>query len=305
MSPQSFDNLKVLKFIITLYNGTFESNSDEPVYNQLTLEGFRASVLVNNGGGNMNAQLTAQIYGLTLSDINAITTIAQAQTKAELEIGVKNVIQVFAIDGDQSTLVFQGPIMNAWGNFTNQPDCFLEIYAQAGYIQKLQPVAATSFQGTVDVATIMTQLAGVMGYGIELNGVSVILSNPSFCGSAWQQADSAAKAAGIAWGVENDTTLWITPNFNTQRVSTGTPEVSEESGMAGYPTIDAYGVTFKTLFRPDIRFMKPVSIVSSIPRAQGTWLVSGINHHLESNKPGGAWFSECRANWIPQTTTGD
>ena len=180
----------------------------------------------------------------------------------------------------------------------------------------------------------MGQLAATMGYGFERNDVSVMLYNQSLCGSAWQQADTAAKAAGIAWGIENDTTLWITLSAATPRVitrqgsngsggapnpgalepvasigtgtNTGvwpTPVVSAETGLVSYPTIDAYGVTFRCLFRPDIRFMQPVQIVSSIPRANHTWLVSGINHHLQSNTPNGAWFSECRANWIPQTTT--
>jgi hypothetical protein len=285
--PASFDNLKDIRCIITLGTATFGSTSN----NQVTLQGFRAVVNVNNGGGNMYAELTAQIFGVSAGDMNAITSIAYYNQSV-----LKNTIYVFAIDGDQTTQLFEGNIFNAWGNYQNQPDVFLEIQARTGLINSLQGIAGTTFQGAVDVATVMGSLATTMGYTLENNLTApVMLSYPSLPGTALDQATSIAKAAGIWWGIEN-TVLWITPP-NTPRIQSSIPVISPQSGMVGYPTFDGYGVSFQCLFNPKIKFMGQVQVVSSIPKATGTWLVTGVNHHLESNKPGGAWFSSVRANF--------
>lgn len=39
-------------------------------------------------------------------------------------------------------------------------------------------------------------------------------------------------------------------------------------------------------------------------RASGEWVVACIDHHLESEKPGGAWFSTVRLNNIGLAITG-
>ena len=205
--PSSFANPKDLQFIITLGVGTFGSSNA----NQVTLQGLRAVVNVNSGGGNMFAELTAQIYGVSQEDMNAITTIAYYNQSL-----LKNTIYVFALDGDQQTQIFEGNIFNAWGNYQNQPDVFLEIQARTGIINSLQGVPPTSYQGpAVDVATVMGALAQTMGYSLENNLTSPVpISYPALAGTAMDQAASIAKAAGIAWGIDN-TTLWMTPNVNT------------------------------------------------------------------------------------------
>jgi hypothetical protein len=70
----SFSNKKELRFVITLApgQGTFGSSNQ----NQITLEGFRATVDIDKGGGAMYGTLHANIYGVSASHMNAITTIA-------------------------------------------------------------------------------------------------------------------------------------------------------------------------------------------------------------------------------------
>jgi hypothetical protein len=288
MSTQSFENVKDLQFMITLGVGTFGSSDA----NQVTLQGLRATVLVNNGGGNMYAELTAQIYGVSQQDMAQITTIAYYNQSV-----LKNTIYVFAVDGDQTTQIFEGNIFNAWGNYSNQPDVFLEIQARAGLINSLQPIPASSYKGNVDAGAVMGSLASTMGYGFESNlSAPAPLSNPSLPGTAMDQAASIAKAAGIWWGIDNGT-LWITAPNQPRMQSSSVPVISPQTGLSGYPTFDGYGVNFRCLFNAGIKFMGQVSVVSSIPKATATWLVTGVNHHLQSNTPGGAWFTDVRANF--------
>ena len=149
----SFANKKALRFIITLGTGKFGSSSN----NQITLEGFRATVNIDKAGGMMMGTLHAQIYGVSQSNMKAITTL---QWKPQMII--PNTVEVYAIDGAQESLIFQGNIVNAWGDYSQMSDVFLQIQAQTAYFHQLNPVPPTSFKGQVDVATAMAQLAQSM-----------------------------------------------------------------------------------------------------------------------------------------------
>ena len=284
----SFENKKALRFVITLSTGTFGSSSN----NQITLEGFRSIVDIDKGGGAMLGTLRAAIYGVGQSDINSITTL-QYQPRSL----VANTISVYAIDGKQETLVFQGNMVMAWGNYQSMPEVFLQIQAQAAYFNQLQAVAPTSFQGTIDAATVMQQLAGTMGFTFENSGVEGIqLSNPYLPGTAIDQVNALAKAAGIWWGIDNDV-LWITPAYAARTSVNVIPEIGPDSGLIGYPTFDGAGINIQAYFNPAVRFMALVNLVTSIPRAAGQWIATSVSYKLESEKPNGAWFMTVRGNF--------
>lgn len=280
----SFSNNKELMFIITLGTGSFGSSSN----NTITLQGYRARVDIDKAGGMMMGTLRAQIFGVSQSDMNSITTL-QWKPKSF----IPNTVQVFAIDGSQQTLLFTGNIINAWGNYQAMPDVFLMIQAQAAYFAQLNPVAPRSYNGSIDVATIMNQIASQIGYTFENNGVSVQLSNQYLPNTALEQAKTLAKAAGIDLYVDNGI-LAITP-ANTPR-NKPVPQISAQTGMIGYPTFDGVGVNFQTVFNPSVTFGGSIRLSTNIAQAAGAWIVTSVAHKLESEKPNGAWFSTIRGN---------
>jgi len=236
----------------------------------------------------MMGTLRAQIWGVSQAAMNAITTLQWGPRSLKF-----NTIEVHAIDGDQDTVVFQGNIVNAWGNYQSQPDVFLQIQAQAAYFNQLNPATPTSYKGSIDVAAIMNQLATSMGYVFENNGVSVQLSNPYLPNTALEQAKSLARQANIDLYIDNNI-LAITPS--TAPRNKPIVEVGPDSGLSGYPTFDGVGVNFQMYFNPAVTFGGPIKLVTSIPRAAGTWVVASIGYKLESEKPGGAWFATVRGN---------
>jgi hypothetical protein len=280
----SFTNKKALKFVITLQTGTFGSSNA----NTITLQGFRAIVDIDKAGGAMMGTLRAKIYGVSESDMNYATSL-----QWEPHSQIPNTVSVYAIDGTQQTLIFQGNIVNAWGNYQTMPDVFLEIQAQAAYHAQLQPVPPTSLKGAVDVATLMSQLAKNIGLTFENNGVSTTLSNPYLPGTATDQAKKLAQNAGIDLYID-DTVLAITPRYQPRAGLI--PEISAQTGLVGYPSFTGFGVNFQMLFNPAVRFGGSINVVSNLHRANGQWVVSSIAHHLETEKPGGAWFSTVLAN---------
>lgn len=202
----SFDNQKRLRFVITLGTTRF----DEKGRDQITLEGFRAVADINLAGGLQMGELRARIYGVKMSDMNAITSFALKTGTLE-----QNTVVVYAIDGTVETMVFAGNIIRAWPDFNNMPDVFLMIQAQAAGIDLIKAVSPRSFSGDIDVASVMSQIAYSMGYSFENNGVDIKLSDVYLDNTGLEQAKDLARIAGIDLYLDGKT-LAITPK-NTPR----------------------------------------------------------------------------------------
>ena len=146
------------------------------------------------------------------------------------------------------------------------------------------------------------KIAHSMGFAFENNGVNVKLVDVYLPNTDLEQARDLAKAAGIGLWID-DKVLAITQTPTTPR-GTLIPLISPASGLVGYPTFDGYGVNARLLFNPAVQFGGRVKVESDVLRACGEWVVACIDHHLESEKPGGAWFSTVRLNNIDLAITG-
>lgn len=278
----SYSNKKQLRFVITLGTGKFGSSNN----NQITLEGYRASVDIDKAGGAAMSTLRARVFGVRQEDMNSVTTL---QWKPGTLI--PNTVQVFAIDGDKTTLIFGGNIVNAWGDYQSMPDVYLHIQAQSAFFGQLQPVPPRSFKGQIDAASVVAQIAADMGYAFENNGVNVQLSNVYLAGTALDQAKDICRAAGCTLYVD-DSTMAITP-LNQPRQSQA-PKISPQTGLVGYPTFDGIGVNFTALFNPAVLFGGLFTLETDVRQAAGQWIASSLLYNLESERPGGAWFMEIR-----------
>lgn len=280
----SFDNKKQLRFIITLGTGKFGSSNNDTI----TLQGFRATADIDKAGGMMMGTLRAKIYGVKQQDMNSVTTL---QWKPGTLI--PNTVEVYAIDGPAETLVFAGNIVNAWADYQSMPDVFLHIQAQSAFFNALKAIPPRSFKGGVDVASVMAQIARDLGYTFENNGVTTRLVDVYLPNTGMEQAKDLARAAGCDLYLD-DKILAITPPNVPRKVII--PLISPASGLVGYPTFDGVGVNFQTLFNPAITFGGSIKLETDVQQAAGEWVVTSVGHRLESEKPGGAWFSNVRGN---------
>lgn len=282
-SPTSYENVKGLRFVFTLAIGSFSSGA-----NTLTVEGLRASANINNAGGAVLSTLRATIFGMTASDMNSVTT-----TKWDPSFA-KNTVSVYAIDGDQETLVFQGNIVNAWGIYVGMPEVYLMIEAQNNYLGQITSPSPTrtTFTSATTIATVMQNLANSLGVQFENNGVTgTVKKGQTLSGSYVDQVRTMAQTYGFSYFLDPASdTLAITP-LNTPRQTQSVPLVSAQTGLQNYPIFNGYGVQFDTLFNPAILFGGTVEVQSAIPKANGSWMVVQMAHQLESQTPGGQWKS--------------
>lgn len=241
----------------------------------------------------MLGHLNAQIFGVSQSNMNSCVTFPYQSGKLDQAGQIKmNTVQVSAIDGNAETLIFTGNIINAWGNYQNMPDVFLEIQAISTAISLLAPVSPTSFEGQIDVATAMAQLAQKMNLTFENNGVNVQLKNQYLAGTYVEQVQTLAKAARIWMYIDNEI-LAIAPSYQP-RTTIDVPLISPQTGLKGYPTFDSVGVNISSLFNPAVRFGGSIQIQSSIPQANGKFIATNIAYDLDSLAPDGQWFMQIR-----------
>lgn len=256
---------------------------------EVTLRGYRMAAAIKKQGELSMGELQLRIAGLPLSLMNQLATLGRLPFSTR-----RNIVTVSA--GDEQSgigVCFQGTITGAWADFKGAPEVVFYITAMAGVDASLAIMPPSSFQGTADVATIMAGLAQVMGYSFENNGVTAQLSNPYFPGTAMQQMRACAEAAGIEMTVENQT-LIISP----RGVARGSriPLVTPSTGLIGYPSFTNTGIAGTTLYNPSIGFHSLIEIKSDLQPACGRWRITSLTHELESETPGGSWFTNFMAS---------
>lgn len=267
-----------------LGEGAFGASGADTV----TVSGLRISSSIIKAGVPSMGTAQLQIFGLTLSLMNKLSTLGPAPTLYR-----RNTVTVTAGD-DQNGMgtVFIGTIVNAYPEFSAMPDVAFVVEAHAGMIESLAPVPVTSVQGTADVATIMSGLATQMGLTFENNGVSVKIANPYLSGSGRNQVQAIAAAAGIEWVIDNGKlAIWKPGESRGGTI----PLISPSTGLKGYPGYTSKGVMFSCLFQPSINFGSKIRLESDLTPARGEWVVFSLKHDLDAQMPGGRWFSTIEA----------
>lgn len=283
---------RILKATFVLGEGDFGGGGQ----NQVDLPALRATADVVYAGGNAMGTLEMSIYGMPLSQMNALSTLGMIYTQQR-----RNSITVTAGDEDDSggsvsgmATVFQGTIRTAWPDMQAAPDVPFRVSAATGLIDAIAPSKTISISGTAAAETMLSGLAVQMGLRFENNGVSVKLPNPYYAGSARSQALAIVQDAGIEWNAGANGVLAIWPAGQARTAASIL--ISKTTGMDGYPSYTSNGVMLRTLFNPSLGLGNSVEIQTDLklPYA-GKWSVYGLNHHLDCMVPNGRWFSDVQA----------
>jgi len=193
------------------------------------------------------------------------------------------------------SIVYQGQIYTAHGDFSGAPEVVFNIIALAAAVEAVKPVGARSYPGSVDAAVMMKNIADSIPLGFENSrNLSVMLSNQYLPGTALQQIKDVAKAANINYSIEYGK-LVISPKDSYREL--GAPiEISAATGMVGYPSFASQGISVTTLFNPDLVMERKIEIKSTLTPANGVWVTYSVAHSLESETPDGQWFTQVSCN---------
>lgn len=263
--------------------------------NTLVVTGMRISATVQ-AVARQATQADVRLYGMRPKDMDALTVAWFNR------VFLDHIVVVEANDGGGWNQVFSGTIIEAQPEYRSAPDVFFRIQARLKYFAQIEPVPATSFQGAAKVADIMEGLAKQMDLTLENNGVDVVLSDPYFYGTAFDQLQQVARAADVDYYFPGGSILAITPANEPRK---NAPEVilSPTSGLIGYPVLDRFGIVVTNLYNPAIDGGNPITVRGSLPWANGRWKPFSITHQLESFTPGGQWASQLQCYPVRTQTT--
>lgn len=269
--------------------------TDNPI---VDVTGLRVSAQISRAGGVMMSELSLRVWGLPL-DVMQGLTILNVLAYQQVE---QNTITVTAGDAVNGFgVVFSGDIREAWVDAENSPDvCFL-ISAFEGQTDKVRPVAPTSFKGPASVDTLLSSIARQMQppRTFENSGVDVVLDNGYYPGTLDEQIQKIVAAAKCEIYVDA-TTLAIWPIGSSRGGSI--VEISKDNGLVGYPQFGPLGVAMTLLFSPSIAYGQKIRLKSVLGGpADGVWVVLRVTHNLDSETPGGQWFTyvECSRDGYP------
>lgn len=275
---------KILQFQFTLAQGSFAGSGSGA--NTLTLPILRSTIKVVKAGGDSFNQMQASVWGMTASHMNQLSTLG-----VKIQQVPTNTVTVLAGNSlDGLAILFQGTVYDAYADLQAQPEVAFRIACQTALAELITPVPSTSYKGSTDVTTVMAGLAKQMNLAFENNGVSVIIPNQYYSGSAAIQAQQAANDAGISWIIENGKMAIWPKNGTRAAAGTGIPIISYKNGtMIGYPAFTAQGVMVRCVYNAAIKFGAKVQIESTIPQANGVWTVRSDELDLDCQVPNGKW----------------
>lgn len=262
----------------------------------LTEENLRVSARITGAGGVSMGAADILVYGLTLSTMNQLSTFGQ-----RVSFTPRQEITVEA--GDEvngMSLVFRGPIVQAWPDFQGAPLVPFHIVSQSGTMDMGKPVDPISFSGSTDAGEAAKRVAQQMDEvkSFENHGVSIKIDSPYLWGSPRNMMKQLAATAKFAWVLENGT-LAIWP-ANKQRGGGGGLLISPETGMVSYPAFTEIGVLTRSEFRRAVQYGTVFTVQSDIQPACGDWKIVRIEYDLESDVPHGHWFMTLEGTRLQQ-----
>jgi len=273
-----------LDITFSLAAGTFKGEADT-----VKLSGMKADAEIHMAGGSQLAEAKIRVFGLSQALMNRLTVLAWQAVDIH-----KNTVRIAAGTNDKDmATVFYGDIWNAMADYQGAPDVPLIVSAQSGFVNKLKAENPKTYPGTQSVATIMAQLAKLLGVPFENNGVTSTVTDQYLSGTLLDQAHALARTANIDIYYDQ-TILAISPKGRARKGDAVL--VNASTGLVGFPSLDRIGVAFTTLYNQSISHGKKVKIETSVTPANGEFYVYAMTHALSSETPGGPWFTHCIAS---------
>ena len=252
---------------------------------EIKVENKRCVATLIAYNGDLQGQLHLSIWGLTLSEIDNLTTIGPIMQERR-----RNRVVVEAGDSSGMVTLFDGQIDTAYGDFQGAPENVFNILALSATYSSVDHAAPVSFKGGKEAVELLKDIADRLGYTFETNECTQILRNPYFSGSSIQQIKDICRAAGFYWTIDRGV-LAIWSKTNGFRIG-DVVNISPEAGMVGYPAFSSAGVIITSLFNPEIKQGGRVKVTSDLTVACGEWKVCSVMHSVSSELPDGPWFTQ-------------
>lgn len=281
-----------LRLTFQLATGTF---TQEGSPDNLVIEGFRVNAEINAPGGYEFATCRLRVHGLERFVMERLTVI----NYQNLDF-MRNSVQIEATDDNgQFASIFLGEIYYAQPDYQGAPDVPFVIEARSGLIGSLAATPSASYRGPQKISAIMERLAKELNVRLENNGVDETVTDMTLVGSPLHKVQTLAATNRIQfWYLPEEGVLAIAPPGVARKSE---PVVYDfNNGVVGWPSKTHNGIIFTALFNPAAFHGCKILMESEVSSCNGEWYIISMSHHLDSETPGGAWFTHFNAT--PENT---
>lgn len=278
---------KLIEVTIWLNSGTVAA----PVFNDAdkkTYSGLRVIANIELLGMGQQSTANISIYGMSQSDINRLETTGSIQQQ---NTRINKIMIAAGEVGGAMYIVHEGFIDTAYPEIT-QPETKLTIFSATALDAQMKPVAASSYQGSVQVSVILADLAKEGNLTLNDLGVKKVMDNAYLTGNAIDKINTVCRAVDIEHNIKG-TVLTI---FEKQHVKDSGVVISAAVGsnplMLGVPHCSSFELTVSTVFYTGFDLAKAVKVESTDhPNSTGMWQPQKITHLLE------CYTQNATANW--------
>ena len=253
----------------------------------LSASGLRAIARVQAYGGRLGVSAQVKIYGLTEVQTNAYSS----RISAGVGISQFNLsIEAGDVGGTLSQVV-SGNIWRSYIDLQEEPESAFSVTVAGIIYSSTLPVASQSQAGAQAAENLIAAVCAKAGLTLQnVSSAHAVLTNQATYGSAIDQIDKLARAAGFQWAILGSTVyIWAANTPRDSTVVTVGPNTPQR--MIGYPAWWEAGIIVRSMFNQEIQVGRQMNVISSITRAAGTWQIMQVQHDLTTMLPGGPWFT--------------
>ena len=253
----------------------------------------RMRISVRNGGRQFgNAKL--EIFGLRLDTMNQIARLWLEALAPQTSDSV--MIETLDVNGN-FTPFFQGIITWSAVDASAMPQVKLVIEANSSFALMNAPASPYANIGPVLIKSVLTSLAAEGDFALDYADTL-----PQYQASDLRLVGSPMDQINALMRGYPDLTFFT----NLQRVvvrkamapiSADTIRIAPDTGLQSNPVYATSGLTFSTLFNPELRPGVALNINSIFDFVNRTlWVAAVLAHEIEPNLPGGKWHTSVAAN---------
>lgn len=280
-------NIKTLRAEIQLGTGNFQGTSK----NTYTVEGLAMTATIEKVGRPDLPKCQLRILGMKYEVMEQLTVLGFRKLTS-----AKNLLTLYGgTVGETLPVIFSGDITKAVADFSKAPDVAFVIDATTGAYSVKKAASPLSVQGDASAADLAAAWVKEMGYSFKNDGVNIRVRNCIFNGSPMQKLRVLCEQYHIE-SIIDDNEIIIQPRCAVRKTGT-IPYLTDESGLAGYPSFTDKGIRLTALYNPDFKFGGMIRVKSIVPRASGEWKITKLTHSVSAIEKSAEWFSEIEATW--------
>jgi hypothetical protein len=253
----------------------------------LSAAGLRASASIQSYPDRAGTVAQVKIWGLTLDQMNAYSSVIPALVAAEQF----NLVIEAGDLGKQLVQLLNGPILRSYIDLSGAPDSAFNVTMIDTFLAAT-PITSQSKSGASDAADLIANICAASNLTFDNTaGAHGVLNNQTTYGSAIDQIARIATAAKFNWKL-NGKTLSIWPHNGTVDDVVIDVGPNTDPPMVNYPGYWEAGLVVTSQFNQEVQIGRQMNVVgSSIPKANGKWQIIQVHHDLTTMLAKGPWFT--------------